>query len=65
MASTMSCGSGYIGTDAEELGDGADEEGTDELPAEPPALLEGTGAFTEPAKPCTASTITSGGGRVS
>jgi hypothetical protein len=61
----MTCRSGGVGTSADELGVGADEEGADGVPAAPDALLDGTGAFTEPAKPCTASTTTSGGGRVS
>ena len=47
----MTCCSGGVGTTADELGVGADEEGAEDAPAAPAAVLDGTGALTEPAKP--------------
>ena len=57
----MMCCSVGPGIGADELGAGADEEGAEGTPPAPVALLEGAGAFADPAKPCTASTMTSGG----
>ena len=61
----MTCSSGGVGTGAEELGAAADEEGADALGVVALSLPDGTGALVEPAKPCTASTMTSGGRWVS
>jgi hypothetical protein len=57
----MICGSGGRGPSADELGDGTDDEGAAGVPAAPLAPLEGAGVVADPAKPCTASTIMSGG----